>query len=307
MPTPAASPPPVPDRPSEGHKGTFGTVAVVGGSRAEGRVMIGAPTLTARAALRAGAGLVKLVMPAPILATGLSMTPSATGMELPVDDSGAIVPHEAARVLDRILEESTVLAIGPGLGSGDGPRSLALRALGQMERPVVADADALNAVAGLPDLASDVRAPAVLTPHPGEFRTLARSLGIDHDPARDDQTRREAADQLAQRLGCVVVLKGARTVVSDGHRAWTSSVACSALGTAGTGDVLTGLLAGLIAQFVGPPALPATPDKPLDLYDAARLAVDIHGKTAELWTSKRGARAGLLATELADLVPDAMG
>jgi len=302
-------PPPLPDRDPEGHKGTFGTVAVVGGSCTGGRRMIGAPALAATAALRAGCGLAKLVMPAPVLTAGLTIAPSTTGIELPADAAGRIIPHAAAEVLDGVFEESTVVAIGPGLGTGDGPRTLALRALQQNEHPVVLDADGLNAIAGLPDLAGDARAPAVLTPHPGEFRRLAEPLGIGRDAAGPDAERRAAADGLAQRLGCVVVLKGARTVVSDGHRTWTSDALLPQLATAGTGDVLTGIIAGLVAQFADLPAhrlIPRAANRPLDLFDAARLAVQIHARAAMLWSDRRGARAGLLAPELADLIPEAM-
>lgn len=309
--------PVVPRRDPGGHKGTFGTVVVVGGSCAGHTRMVGAPTLTGRGALRAGAGLLRLVMPAPLLTAGLSMLPSATGFELPVDGSGAVIPHEAARTLDTVLERCDALAIGPGLGEGEGVQAAALRAVQQEETPVIVDADALNALAGVPELTRDIRAPAVLTPHPGEFRRIAEPLRISHDPTEPD-SRPAAAESLAQRLGCVVVLKGSRTVVSDGHRTWVCGAGHACLGTAGTGDVLTGVIAGLVAQFVRlpDPALAKLPEAaraamgaamgiesgPLDLFEASRAGVLAHALAGERWAERHGA-AGLLASELADLVP----
>lgn len=303
--------PRLPARDPAGHKGTFGTVAVVGGCAGPDRRMIGAPALAALGALRAGAGLVRLVTPEPILDAAIGIAPSATGVPLPTDQTGAIVPHDAAAVLDRQLAASDCLVIGPGLGAGVGAQAVSLRAVRQEETPVVADADAINALAEVPELHRDFRGAVVLTPHPGEYRRLADALNIAHDAVRDE-SRPAAAEALAQRLGCIVVLKGARTVVSDGIRTWVNESGNAALATAGTGDVLSGLIAAIIAQFVAPhdplAALVDTParerpDRPLDLFDAARLAVHAHGLAAERWTRRTGAAAGLLAAELADELP----
>lgn len=274
-----------------------------------GSRMFGAPALAARAALRAGCGLVRLVVPEPLLDAAIGLIPSATGRGLPVESSGDLTAHLAAGVFDEAAGDAGALVVGPGLGRGEGARSLVLRAAGQDSTPLVLDADGLNLLSGAVDFASDMRASAVLTPHPGEFRRLAGPLKIGEDPA-DPVSRPAAAERMAQRLGCVVVLKGAGTVVSDGLRTWTCSRGHACLGTAGTGDVLAGLIGGLIAQFVapGPRAvgsveLPRPVDKPLDLFDAARLGVQAHAIAGERWAASRGADAGLLATELADELP----
>lgn len=310
-PTPHPNPPlpPLPTRDPAGHKGVFGTVLVIGGCARPGARMIGAPALAARSALRAGAGLVKILAPEPVLDGVLAMTPSATGRALPVDDSGDLIPHLAAEVFDELSEHAEAVVIGPGLGEGEGARSLTLRALGLTERPVIADADALNLLSSTLGYAQDLRAPAILTPHPGEFRRLAQALRITADPT-DPATRPGAAERMAQRLGCVVVLKGAGTVVSDGLRTWVCGRGHACLGTAGTGDVLAGLIGGLAAQFVAPGAraiggfeLPRPKLKPLDLFDAARLGVEAHAIAGERWSESRGADAGLLAQELADELP----
>jgi ADP-dependent NAD(P)H-hydrate dehydratase len=300
--------PALPARDPAGHKGTFGTVAIIGGCSHTTLRMIGAPALSARAALRAGAGLARLVMPEPILSAGLVLCHSATGTALAVDGAGSIVGHEAAAAIDHLAATCQCLAIGPGMGDGEGVRIAALRAVQQEAAPVVVDADALTALATVPELARDFRAAAILTPHPGEFKRLAASLNIALDPV-SPATRPAAAAALAQRLGCVVVLKGAGTIVSDGQRTWTNTSGHACLATAGTGDVLTGLIAGLVAQFFAPiihPKLPRPAAKPLDLFDAARLAVYAHGLAGQRWAQQRHAAAGLLAEELADLLPEAL-
>jgi len=271
--------------------------------------MIGAPALTALGCLRAGAGLARLLVPAPILEAAIAIAPSATGDGLEVDQHGAIVPHLAAEAFDRHSAEAQCLVVGPGLGDGAGPAALTLRAVQQVDAPVVVDADSLNSLAAMVDFGREVRGAAVFTPHPGEFGRLAGPLKIPHDPT-DSAARESAAEALAQRLGVVVALKGAHTVVSDGVRTWTCGLACPALATGGTGDVLAGVIAGLIAQFVPPLAflrLARRPGgRPLDLWEAACAGVQAHALAGHAWASRHGASGGLLATELADEVPAAM-
>jgi len=307
--------PRLPARDPRGHKGTFGTVGVVGGC-VSGRVrMTGAPALAALGALRAGAGLVKLLCPEPALGHVMALAPSATGRAIPVDAAGEMAPHEAAAAIDELLRESTALAVGPGLGTGGGPQALALRAVQQDSIPVVVDADAINCLALVPELSRDFHAAAVLTPHPGEYRRLAEALRLRHDPA-DDAQRPAAAESLAQRLGCIVVLKGAGSVVSDGHRTWVCPRGHACMATAGTGDVLAGVIAALAAQFVRPadPLLAKLSERAraalgragpagLDLFDAARAGVLAHAIAGEQWAARAGASAGMLAAELAELIP----
>ena len=248
--------PRLPARPADSHKGTYGAVAVIGGCAASPR-MVGAPALAATAALRAGAGLARILAPEPILNDAIVIAPSATGVPIPVGPDCHILAHEAARVIDEAARSSDCLAVGPGLGRGEGPRSATLRAIQQEDCPVVVDADGINALAETPELTRDLRAAAILTPHPGEFRRLTESMGLS-DHLGLARSREGAAEQLAQRLGCVVVLKGAGTVVSDGARTWTNPSGHPCLATAGTGDVLTGLVAGLVAQFLDRrPVLPS--------------------------------------------------
>lgn len=303
-----ADTPRLPARDPRGHKGTFGTVTVVGGCAASPR-MIGAPAFAARAALRAGCGLVRLAMPEPILDAGLLTEPHATGIPLAVDDDGLLVPHEAVAALDAITLACDCLAIGPGLGAGAGVGAVALRAVQQDNVPVVVDADALNALALLPDLNREFRGRAIITPHPGEYARLARALNLDHDPV-DPPTRPAAAEALAQRLGCIVVLKGAGTIVSDGQRTWLCGRGNPCLATAGTGDVLTGCIASLVAQFLGKPSPAkgaARGHETLDLWNLACLGVEAHARAGEAWADQNQADAGMLALQLADCLILSLG
>ena len=303
MSTPASSLPPLPPRDPRGHKGTFGTVAIYGGCAAGQTCMIGAPALAAVAVLRAGAGLARIVAPDSIIKEALTIAPSATGVGVETV-GGEIAPHVASAAIDACASACDCLLVGPGMGVSDGSRAASLRAVQQEDVSVVVDADAINCLAQTAALHLDFHAAAVLTPHPGEYRRLAESLNVDGD-ATDPAGRASACERLAQRLGCIVVLKGAGTVVSDGHRTWTNTTGSAALATGGTGDVLAGVVAGLIAQFAAASS-PGPTTRPLDLYDAARLAVHAHGRAAELWTQSRHASAGLLAVELASFIPEAL-
>ncbi len=284
----------LPPRPASGHKGTFGTVSIVGGcARGESR-MIGAPALAGLGALRAGAGLVRLACPAPIVAEAVAMAPSCTGIALATLPDGSLLEQSALQRLDQLTGECDAMVFGPGLGPG--VEALALRAVQQEGVPIVVDADALNALANVPELNRDFRARAILTPHPGEFARLAKAFRIGESPT-DPATRPGGAARLAQKLGCVVVLKGAGTVVSDGQRTWVCQRGHACLATAGTGDVLAGVLGALIA----PPA-----HRGVALYDLARIGVMAHALAGERWAGGRGVSAGMLASELAGEIPAAL-
>lgn len=245
--------------------------------------MIGAPALAATAALRTGCGLCRIVAAPNVLPFCLTIEPSATGIAL-ADDADAA----ALDAFVDSLDDKSVLAVGPGMGTGQYQSRRVQRML-QQSRPVVLDADGLNNLAALPDVASVRRCPAVLTPHPGEYRRLADALKISADPV-DPDTRPNAAAKLAEALGAVVALKGHHTVVSDGARQYINNTGNPALATAGSGDVLTGMIASLIAQG-------------MELFDATALGVFLHGKAADAWAQQHGP-AGLVARDLATIIPD---
>ncbi|MCL4222648.1 MAG: NAD(P)H-hydrate dehydratase [Phycisphaerales bacterium] len=295
----------LPGRPAAGHKGTFGTVLIVGGCARATR-MIGAPALAAVAAARAGAGLTRVLAPELIINDILGSATHATGVAVPCDADGMMDGQAAITAFDAQLGVCQAVAIGPGLGLDQTTRALSMRAAGQERVAAVIDADALNALAEVRQFWRDMRGSLILTPHPGEFRRLAGPLGVTLDPT-DAAQRADAAGEMARRLGAIVVLKGAHTVVSDGHRVWTSGAASACLATGGTGDVLAGLIAGLVAQHPPNPLLAMAGRAPgPSLFDLACMGVEAHARAAAAWTKHRDADAGMLAMELADLLPAAV-
>ncbi len=306
-------PPVLPARPADGHKGTFGTVGVIGGQAAPPVVMIGGAAMTALAALRVGAGLAKLAAPQPVLLAGLAAALPVTGLALPVDNAGRLLASRAAAIIDDHLNDADCLAIGPAWGAGEAQQQILERLISRDETPMVLDADALNTLAQMREFSRGLHAPVVLTPHPGEYRRLVANLGLDDVDPTDPERREHAAVQLAQRVGAVVVLKGAGTIVTDGLRVFVSSSGNAALATGGSGDVLTGMIAGLIAQFAPSgleqlaasrrPGGGSVPGR-LDLFECAAAAVHLHGVAADLWAESHG-DAGLLATDLLERIPEA--
>ncbi len=255
--------------------------------------MLGSAVLASLGALRSGAGLCMIAAPEPLLPYMLEANPSATGVPLPVDASGELVPSGVAERLDAAAARATVLAVGPGLGTSFAAQQVVVRiASRESDRPVVLDADALNCLALTHDFARDFRCHAVLTPHPAEFARLAKALEISADPIAAN-ARAHAAERLAQRLACVIVLKGRGTVVSDGTLTWVCQCGNDALAVGGSGDVLTGVVAGLLAQY----------HTEIGAFACACLAVQAHALAAERWTGRAGGTAGMLASELAAEIP----
>jgi hydroxyethylthiazole kinase-like uncharacterized protein yjeF len=268
--------PPLPPRAERSFKGSFGTVLVVAGQA----TMIGAPTFVALGALRSGCGLVRLAAPAGILTACLAMVPSAIG----------VVRGDDPATLLGTVDGATVIAAGPGLGLENAEQAL-VAALLQSGNRLVLDGDGLTLLARLGCGARPQRASLILTPHPGEYARLAATWGTATLSATaDDEARSAACRELAGATGAVVVLKGHHTVVSDGGPAWICRVGNPALAIPGSGDVLCGVIAGLMAQ-----GLAAAP--------SARAAVQLHGLAGDLWAASRP--FGLLAGELAALIPEA--
>lgn len=308
--------PRLPPRARDGHKGTFGTTLVVGGfgvrpdaDTPDRPRMFGGAALAALAALRGGCGLARLMTPAPLLDAALSVAPVCTGIPMDTDERGAVIPSNAVEALSRQLDSRTggvdALVIGPALGEGEGVTALVLHALSRGDVPTVLDADALNAISSSPEaaraacLARDGGVRPVLTPHPGEFARLAGALIVrasDGAPAGLG-----SAAELARVLGAIVVLKGARTMVSDGSDHWVHDRPNPALATGGSGDVLAGLIGGLAAQHVR-----AGGSGAVSAFDAACAGVACHAMAAERWCASAGATGGMLATDLLDEIPAAV-
>lgn len=273
----------LPPRPLDANKGTFGSVLIVGGSQQ----YIGAPRLAAEAAYRVGAGLVAVACRPSVQAPLATALPEATYVLL--DDAPALDDGAADRIIEA-LPRHDVLLIGPGLSQAPGVHEAVLRILAAAAgmRAVVVDADALNALAATDDWPSRLAAGCILTPHPGE---MARLLGTTVDEVQRD--RLNVAMRAASEWKQIVVLKGAHTIVAapDG-RAAINPHANPLLAIGGTGDVLAGAIAGLVAQ--GAPA-----------FDAAASAVFVGGAAADEMREEFGDR-GMLASELARVLPAAI-
>ncbi len=263
------------------NKGNFGRVLVVAGSWG----MSGAAVLCGSAALRGGAGLVRLAVPRDILPLVAVANPCYMSAALPQDDQGRLGP-DALPDLRQQLSWCTVAVIGPGLGRNPGLGGLLRSVLAETMLPVVLDADALNALGTDLEVLASRQGPAVLTPHPGEFGRLA-GLEIAAVQAR----RQELASQFARAHRVVLVLKGAGTVVTDGDRLYVNETGNPGMATGGTGDVLGGLIAALLAQGLEP-------------FDAAQLGVYLHGRAGDLARDRLG-ETSLIASDLVEALPAA--
>ncbi len=247
------------------NKGNFGHVLVVGGS--EGRS--GAPAMTALGALRAGAGLVTAAIPAPALPLVASVAPELMTFPLKATTTGQIAAENlTGDLLESLSAGQTVLGIGPGLGQGGEIVKFAAGLLSATKIPAVIDADALNILAAKPALLARLAKgrTLVLTPHPGE---MARLAGMT--VAEVQANRLEAAREFARRLGVTLVLKGARTLIAhpDGCVA-VNTTGNPGMAKGGSGDLLTGVIAGLLAQY------------PAEAARAVEAAVTLHGLAADL-------------------------
>jgi NAD(P)H-hydrate epimerase len=271
--------PRLPDRPADAHKGHFGFALIVGGSRG----MTGAVALAGMAALRGGAGLVRLAVPETCLDSVAAFEPSYMTLPLPADPAGRI-SREAFEPIRQWTDWATVVALGPGLGRSQRLDELVGRLYRELPKPLVVDADALSALATQPEILAQAAGPRILTPHPGEF---ARLIGKQLEA----QQREEAAVELAARCGIVVVLKGHRTLTTDGKRRARNTTGNPGMATGGSGDVLTGLITALACQGLEP-------------FEAAQLGVHLHGLSGDVAAAELG-EVSLIASDLVEFLPDA--
>jgi ADP-dependent NAD(P)H-hydrate dehydratase / NAD(P)H-hydrate epimerase len=268
------------------HKGSFGHVLVVGGSRGKS----GAAAMTGIAALRSGAGLVTVATPTSALGSVAAHAPELMTVALPETITGAFTGFEQAEeAIQSAVEGKNVVAIGPGLGNEPETQALAWELAARLQQPLVIDADGLNALASASSWSAPAGVLRVLTPHPGE---MARLEGISTAEVQADRV--QVARSFAQRHAVVLVLKGQRTLLAfpDGE-VWVNPTGTPALATGGSGDILTGMIAGMIAQF------------PNDVPRAIAAAVYLHGRAAELGAAVVGEKC-LLATDVLRFLPAAI-
>jgi ADP-dependent NAD(P)H-hydrate dehydratase len=267
--------PRLPERPQDGHKGTFGRVLIIGGSVG----MSGAVCLSSVSALRSGSGLVTAAIPRSIQMTVAGWEPCVMTIGLETDSHGQLAALSRER-MEELLVGKDAVAVGPGLGQSAEAATLVSLVLEICRVPLVLDADALNAVARGGLLAKRNRESAcVITPHPGEF---ARLTGL---PVTNDEDIRIAMSaDFARTHALTVVLKGPRTVVTDGARLFVNATGNSGMATAGSGDVLTGIVASLLGQKMNP-------------FAAAAVAVNAHGRAGDFAAFELGQR-GMIASDL---------
>jgi ADP-dependent NAD(P)H-hydrate dehydratase len=272
------------------HKGDFGRALLVGGSRG----MSGAITLAGMATLRSGAGLVTLAVPRTIQDVVAGFNPSYMTQALP--DDGERIDRRAAKDVLSLAESVTAVALGPGLGRSGALTEFVAALYSSIARPMVVDADALVALSARLELLAQSGGPRVLTPHPGEFVRLAGRAIPDAKKLAvgSDVERGQVAASLAQQDTSgktVVVLKGHRTVITDGKRSALNNTGNPGMATGGSGDTLTGIVTALICQGLAP-------------FDAARLGVHLHGLAGDLAAAKLG-QVSLIASDLLDYLPSA--
>jgi len=269
--------PPLPPRPFDAHKGDFGRVLIVAGSRG----MSGAACLSGTAALRGGAGLVTVATPLNIQPIVAGYEPSYLTLGLPDDDRGQLSRAALPTIMDA-LSRQTAAAWGPGLGRSDDLDDATLAVFRSAELPMVFDADGLNALSHRKDWRAGPKPSGarILTPHPGEF---ARLTGLD--AATTNAQRETTAARFAAQHGVVLVLKGPHTVITDGRRIAINSTGNSGMATGGTGDVLTGLIAALLGQRMVP-------------FEAAQLGVYLHGLSGDIAAAELS-NPGMIASDLA--------
>ncbi len=274
-------PPGLPHRPADGHKGTFGKTLCIGGSRGMG----GAIALTGQGALRSGTGLVYLAVPEEIESTVAAMEPSCLTRCMLQDDDGRM-SREAHSELSSILGDFTAIAMGPGWGQSPGLADLAKELYLNIQQTLVVDADGLNLLADQPDIWQQSSGERILTPHPGEFARLTNS-----DTRTIQASRQELACEFAATHNVTLVLKGEGTVITNGRELAINSTGNSGMATGGSGDVLTGILVGLLAQGMTP-------------FPAAHLAVHLHGLAGDLAAAELS-EPGLIASDIAAFIPKA--
>ena len=274
----------LPARPKHSHKGTYGRVFVAAASTG----MTGAAALTSAGALRVGAGLVTLGTPKslnPILEVKLT---EVMTLPLPETAEGSLALEAKSHIIEAVERTRSVLAIGPGLSQHPETVALVHSLIRESDAPTVIDADGVNALSKSKDILSSLSPQTVLTPHPGE---MARLIGGTVEALEYD--RIGIAQQFAKAHNVTLVLKGAPTVVARGNgEVWINSTGNAGMATGGMGDVLTGLIAGLIAQKVSP-------------FDAAVLGVYLHGLAGDIVAESIGMH-GLMAGDVLNNVPAAI-
>lgn len=264
----------LPDRDENAHKGHFGKLLLLCGSRG----YTGAAYLAAMGALRTGAGLVFLGVPESIYA--IEAVKLNEAIVFPLPDRDGMLSQEAIPELERRLPQMDAVLIGCGLGQSEGTEAVVRWLLEHAECPVVLDADGINLISRHKCLLRGRAGVTILTPHGGEFARLGFSTGVD---------RMESARSAARELGCILVLKGHRTSITDGQREYINCTGNPGMAVGGSGDLLAGMIASLVGQRLPP-------------LEAAACACWLHGKAGDECAANLG-QYGMLPTDMLSALP----
>ncbi len=264
----------LPDRDDFAHKGDFGKILLLCGSRG----YTGAAALAAMGALRSGAGLVFLGVPESIYAIEAVKLTESIVFPLP-DENGMLSGAAVPQILERLPRMDAVL-IGPGLGQSAGTLAAVKAVLERFDGPVVVDADGINILAAHKDILRGRAASTILTPHDGEFARLGGVVGND---------RAAAAENMARQLGCIMLLKGHETVITDGVETYINHTGNPGMAVGGSGDVLAGILVSLLGQGIAP-------------LDAAACGAWLHGAAGDLCAARMG-QYGMLPGDMVSALP----
>ncbi len=267
----------LPDRDLYAHKGDFGRVLLLCGSRG----YTGAAALAAMGALRSGAGLVSLGVPGCIYE--IEAVKLTEPMVFPLPDTDGMLSADAISAVLKRLENADAVLVGCGLGQSEGTFSVVEGVLANAHCPVVLDADGINVLAGHKDILCKRQYPTILTPHPGEFRRLFPGEYPD---------RITAAMAAARELGCVMVLKGHETVISDGRDCYINPTGNPGMAVGGSGDLLAGIIVSLIGQGISP-------------VEASAAAAWLHGAAGDICAREIG-QYGMLPSDMVEVLPRLM-
>lgn len=270
------------NRPDDSNKGTLGSLLCICGSYG----MAGAAIMAGKAALRCGIGLLKIAVPKsiyPVCATNI-----LESVYYPLEEtSNGVISSKNTGFLLEMCEKSSAVLIGCGLSVCDDTKNLVQSVITNCEKPLVIDADALNCICNKPEILKNLKAPAIITPHPGEMARLLHST-----PKTVNSNRENTAIDFAKKFGVVTVLKGAGTIIAspDGE-VYINHTGNSGMATGGSGDVLSGIIGSLLAQGAAP-------------INAAAAGVFLHGTIGDLAAEKLG-KISMLPTDMIDMIPTA--
>ena len=270
------------NRPDDSNKGTLGSLLCICGSYG----MAGAAIMAGKAALRCGIGLLKIAVPKsiyPVCATNI-----LESVYYPLEEtSNGVISSKNTDFLLEMCEKSSAVVIGCGLSVCDDTKNLVQSVITNCKKPLVIDADALNCICNKPEILKNLKAPAIITPHPGEMARLLHST-----PKTVNLNRENTAIDFAKKFGVVTVLKGAGTIIAspDGE-VYINHTGNSGMATGGSGDVLSGIIGSLLAQGASP-------------INAAAAGVFLHGTIGDLAAEKLG-KISMLPTDMIDMIPTA--